>query len=216
MASQKSLCFLVALFISFICSSQAVTLEVGDDDGWTLNPVEDYNAWSGRLRFLVNDTLYFKYEDATDSVLVVDKDDYDNCNVDNAIEKLAGGESYFKLEQPGPHYFITGNKSNCDQGQKIIVAVLHIRTQSPSSPLRASSPLPPAPASPVTVTPPSATPVLTPPASTGGSSPSPAGSNLARVSSPRPSPSRSLASTVVSSSMTASLVTLIIALCLII
>ncbi|CAI9265103.1 unnamed protein product [Lactuca saligna] len=212
MASQKSLCFLVALFISFICSSQAVTLEVGDDDGWTLNPVEDYNAWSGRLRFLVNDTLYFKYEDATDSVLVVDKDDYDNCNVDNAIEKLDGGESYFKLEQPGPHYFITGNKSNCDQGQKIIVAVLHIRTQSPPSPLRASSPLPPAPASPVTVTPPSATP----PASTGGSSPSPVGSNLEGVSSPRPSPSRSLASTVVCNSMTASLVTLIIALCLVI
>ncbi|CAH1444547.1 unnamed protein product [Lactuca virosa] len=216
MASQKSLCFLVALFISFICSSQAVTLEVGDDDGWTLNPVEDYNAWSSRLRFLVNDTLYFKYEDATDSVLVVDKDDYDNCNVDNAIEKLNGGESYFKLEQPGPHYFITGNKSNCDQGQKIIVAVLHIRTQSPPSPLRAPSPLTPAAASPVTVTPPSATPVLTPPASTGGSSPSPDGSNLEGVSSPRPSPSRSLASTVVSGSMTASLVTLIIALCLII
>ncbi|KAL7582771.1 hypothetical protein Lser_V15G45350 [Lactuca serriola] len=208
MAPQKSIWFLVAMFISFLCSSHAVTLEVGDDDGWILNPVENYNAWSGRLRFLVNDTLYFKYEDATDSVLVVDKDDYENCNVDNAIEKLDGGESYFKLEQPGPHYFITGNKSNCDQGQKLIVSVLHIRTQSPPSTPRAPSTLPPAPSSPLTVTPPSATPVLNPPASIVVSSPSPLGSN--------PADKASSTSTVVSGTTAASLVTLIIALCSII
>ncbi|KAI3708384.1 hypothetical protein L2E82_37552 [Cichorium intybus] len=222
MASQKYLCFLVVFFIASICSSQAATLEVGDDDGWTLNPAESYTAWAGRLRFMVNDTLYFKYNDATDSVLVVDKDDYDNCNVDNPVEKLDGGETNYRLEKAGANYFITGNKSNCEQGQKVDVEVLHIRIRSPPSPPPAPAPLPPAPASPVPVTPPTTTPVLTPPAAapTGGGSLSPVGSNPADVNSPPPSvpPSAppSSATSGASGTITASLVTLIIALCSII
>ncbi|KAL7585179.1 early nodulin-like protein 2 [Lactuca sativa] len=220
MASQISLWFLVALFITFICSSQAATLEVGEDDGWTLNPAESYAAWAGRLRFMVNDTLHFKYDDATDSVLVVDKDDYDSCNVDDPIEKLDGGDTNYRLEHGGPNYFITGNKSNCEQGQKVDVVVLHIRTQSPPSPPPAPAPLPPAPASPVTP-PPTATPVLTPPASapTGGSSATPVASNPADLNPPPPTPAPSAtpssATAVVSGTITASLVTMIIALCLI-
>ncbi|KAL4580355.1 hypothetical protein LXL04_016546 [Taraxacum kok-saghyz] len=212
MASQNSLWLLSALFIAFICSSHAIILEVGEDDGWTLNPVESYSAWAGRLRFRVNDTLHFKYNDATDSVLVVNKEDYDNCNVDNPIQRLDGGDNSFRLTEGGAHYFITGNKSNCEQGQKVDVEVLHIRAQSPPSPPPAPAPLPPAPASPVAGPPPSTTPLLTPPSSapTGGSSPSPVGSTPADLNTPPPSPvpsaTPSSATAVVSGTITAAIV----------
>ncbi|KAI3702837.1 hypothetical protein L6452_28590 [Arctium lappa] len=158
------------------CGIIALTFEVGGQDGWTLNPSENYNNWSGRLRFLINDTLHFKYDGGSDSVLVVNKGDYDGCNMNSPIMKLDGGDSLFKFDRSGPFYFVSGNKSNCDRGQKLIVVVLAVRNRSPPSPAT----LPPAPAvSPVI--PPS--PGSPSPAGVSPSSPSPAG-----VSPGSPSP----------------------------
>ncbi|XP_024960325.1 early nodulin-like protein 2 isoform X2 [Cynara cardunculus var. scolymus] len=164
----------MAIFITFISSSHARTFEVGGKDGWTLNPSENYNNWSGRLRFLINDTLHFKYNGGSDSVLVVNKGDYDICNLNSPIMKMEGGDSLFKFDRSGPFYFISGNKSNCDQNQKLIVVVLALRNRSPP-PAAATPPspssLPPAPAvSPVV--PPS--PSSPSPAAISPGSPSPA------------------------------------------
>ncbi|XP_076930356.1 early nodulin-like protein 1 [Bidens hawaiensis] len=169
MAFQTSFCIVMAIFITSISSSQATTFQVGGKDGWTLRPSESYNNWSSRLRFLINDTLHFKYNGASDSVLVVNKGDFDGCNANNPITKLDGGDSSFKFDRSGPFYFITGNKSNCDQGQKLIVVVLALRNRSPPPAVAT----PPSPA----VSPPSRTPGLTPPANSpgGGSAPSPGG-----------------------------------------
>ncbi|GKB01258.1 early nodulin-like protein 2, partial [Tanacetum coccineum] len=110
---------------------QRRTFEVGGKNGWTTSPSENYNSWAGRLRFLINDTLHFKYDGGKDSVLVVNKGDYDGCNVNNPITKLEGGDSTFKLDRSGPFYFISGNKPNCDQGEKMTVVVLALRNRSP-------------------------------------------------------------------------------------
>ncbi|KAJ0496265.1 early nodulin-like protein 2 [Helianthus annuus] len=179
MAFKTSGCFLMAIiffFITSISSSHPYTFQVGGKDGWTLHPSENYNNWAGRLRFLINDTLHFKYDGSSDSVLVVNRSDYDGCNGNNPVLKLEGGDSTFKFDRSGPFYFITGNKSNCDQGQKLIVVVLAVRNRSPP-PSAATPPsptaLPPSPEiSPVF--PPS--PVSTPPApSPGGGAPTPGG-----------------------------------------
>ncbi|KAJ0601256.1 putative Phytocyanin domain, cupredoxin [Helianthus annuus] len=188
MAFHKSICFLLLIFITFMSSSHAHTFQVGGKDGWTLHPSENYNSWSGRLRFLINDTLHFKYDDGSDSVLVVNKSDYDGCNVNNPITKLDGGDSSFKFDRSGPFYFITGNKSNCDQGQKLTVVVLALRKRSPPPSIAtppSSSTLPPSPVG-SPVFPPTAgspklspfgTPSFSPPAPSpgGGSADSPAG-----------------------------------------
>ncbi|CAA2966616.1 CT099 [Olea europaea subsp. europaea] len=63
-----------------------------------------------------------------DSVLEVEKDDFDNCNTSNPKTKMEDGNSIFKFDRSGPFYFITGNKTNCDKGQKLIVVVLAGRT----------------------------------------------------------------------------------------
>lgn len=66
----------------------------------------------------------FKYNKGSDSVLVVNNQDYNSCNTSNPILKMDGGNSIFKFERSGPFFFISGNVENCQKGEKIIVVVL--------------------------------------------------------------------------------------------
>lgn len=182
---RDSLLFL-ALFSCLVCSSYSYQFVVGGKDGWVVKPSENYNQWAGRMRFQVNDTLLFKYKSGADSVVVVNKDDYDKCNSANPITKLDDGNSIFKLDRSGPFYFISGNKPNCDQGQKLIVVVLAIRTPpSPPSPPLVSSPT----ASPPQGSSPSISPPVPEPAASPAFSPSPStGATAPATSPPSPSP----------------------------
>ncbi|KAL6561807.1 hypothetical protein OROMI_017408 [Orobanche minor] len=169
--------FLVSLFCCIIvkdsyCYGHHHQFLVGGRDGWVLNPSEIYNHWAERNRFQVNDTLLFKYKNGSDSVLVVNKKDYYNCNnTGNPILKLENGNSVFKFEHSGPFYFISGIKANCEGGQKLIVVVLAVRNRPLTPPPTAHSPTAPPPK---------------------GSSPSPpptTGSPAPGISTPSPSPS---------------------------
>ncbi|XP_074369242.1 early nodulin-like protein 6 [Apium graveolens] len=134
---------LLSILVAFtLCSSsEGYNFFVGGKNGWSTPPSESYSHWANRLRFLVNDTLTFKYDRETDSVVVVTKNDFKKCNADNPIQKMDGGDSIFKFEHSGPFYFITGNKSNCDQGQKLIIVVLAVRTPpAPSVPAPTPAP----------------------------------------------------------------------------
>ncbi|XP_071701122.1 early nodulin-like protein 2 [Rutidosis leptorrhynchoides] len=167
----KCLSILFTLFFTLVSFSHAYIFNIGGKNGWTLHPTENYNQWSARMRFIVNDTLHFKYNGGSDSVLVVNKGDYDNCNISNPITTLTGGDSSFSLNRSGPFYFISGNKTNCDQGQKVTVVVLSPKKMLPP-------PGAPAPAS----SSPAVSPVSSPPES--GISASPATSAGGAVSSP--------------------------------
>ncbi|KAF5960225.1 hypothetical protein HYC85_001434 [Camellia sinensis] len=105
MGSRRSLCLLVVVVL--MGWSEAYQFNVGGKEGWCSSITT-----------------------ASDSVLVVNKQDYDNCNTQNPITKMEDGNSVFKLDRSGPFYFISGNKSNCDHGQKLIVVVLAIRNKS--------------------------------------------------------------------------------------
>ncbi|KAL8167305.1 hypothetical protein V2J09_008804 [Rumex salicifolius] len=137
MASQRAMVLLlfVGIFLRFR-SSNAHKLDVGGKDGWVIHPSEDYSHWSSRLRFSVNDTLYFKYKKGQDSVLQVTREEYYKCNITSPILKMGSGSSYFKLARSGPYYFVSGVKDKCEKGQRLIVVVLsehhHHRSQSPS------------------------------------------------------------------------------------
>lgn len=150
----KAICLFLAFFIATLCSIHAYVIDVGGSRGWTLNPPEAYNIWAERMRFSVNDTLHFKYNKAIDSVLLVSKDDFDNCNSDNPITKLDDGASAFTFDRSGPYYFITGNKTHCDKGQKFHLIVLTVRNNQPPSPPSADTPA--SPSSSITISPPGA------------------------------------------------------------
>ncbi|CAI9757035.1 unnamed protein product [Fraxinus pennsylvanica] len=124
MAPQIYTSLVLILFAGFTYGYQ---LNVGGKDGWVVNPSESYTHWAQRLRFRVNDTLLFKYEKGMDSVLEVNKEDFDNCNTNNPEMKMEDGVSIFKFDRSGPFYFITGNKTNCYRGQKLIIVVLAVR-----------------------------------------------------------------------------------------
>ncbi|XP_059625380.1 early nodulin-like protein 18 [Cornus florida] len=91
------------------------------------------------------------------------------------------GDSVFKFDRSGPFFFISGNKENCQKGQKLIVVVLAVRNHHKSPPVAiplasvgqtpASSPsltkFSPSPASATTPSPISHTPSVTSPSPTG-------------------------------------------------
>ncbi|OIW08362.1 hypothetical protein TanjilG_03038 [Lupinus angustifolius] len=127
----------VNLFLLMVCSlllisspsseTEAKKFHVGGKEGWILKPSEDYNHWAAKLRFQVNDTVHFKYNKGSDSVLVVKRDDYDSCNVNNPMQRMDDGDSTFKLSNSGPYFFISGNVENCKNGEKLIVLVMAVR-----------------------------------------------------------------------------------------
>uniref|UniRef100_A0A164Y2H4 Phytocyanin domain-containing protein n=1 Tax=Daucus carota subsp. sativus TaxID=79200 RepID=A0A164Y2H4_DAUCS len=146
-----------------IIKGDDMSFSAGGKDGWILSPSETYDAWSKRQRFVIGDSITFKYTQGVDSVLAVNKNDYDTCNVNNPITKMEDGNSVFKLDKAGPFYFISGNKSNCDQGQKLNLVVI-----SPKNHHTATSPVasPPAPTAMTPLSPVATSPVASPPAPT--------------------------------------------------
>ncbi|KAL9454228.1 hypothetical protein AB3S75_009760 [Citrus x aurantiifolia] len=177
-------CFFVILWMgTFIISScEAYKFNVGGKNGlWVVKPSENYNHWAERMRFQVNDTLYFKYKKGSDSVLVVTKDNYFSCNNKKPVQSLTDGESVFCFDHSGPYFFISGNADNCNKGQKLIVVVMAVRNKSQHHEA------PPSPC-PVSCTPPASSPQ--PSASSPPTSPaSPRSSVPPPVESPRSSPS---------------------------
>ncbi|KAK4576784.1 hypothetical protein RGQ29_027358 [Quercus rubra] len=126
--------FFFLLFSCFLFSSQASKFYVGGRDGWVLHPSENYTHWTQKNRFQINDTLVFKYKKGSDSVLLVNKDDYYNCSTKNPIKKLEEGDSEYKLDKSGPFFFISGKEQNCEKGQKLIVTVLSVKHSNTSHP----------------------------------------------------------------------------------
>jgi len=90
----------------------------------------------------------FKYNKGSDSVLVVNKHDYDSCNIKNPIHKMDDGDSTYEFDKVGLFFFISGNLVNCQNGQKLKVAVYsprhhHGPSLSPAvAPVHSPSPSP--------------------------------------------------------------------------
>jgi hypothetical protein len=137
----------VFLFLSgFMCScSEAFTFYVGGKQGWVTKPDQDYNTWASNNRFQAHDSIVFKYKKGSDSVLLVNKEDYYGCHTNNSIKKWDDGETDFKFGRSGPFYFIGGSKDACQNGQKLIVVVLQPRDHKIPPPSMAPKPSPLAP-----------------------------------------------------------------------
>ncbi|RZB75409.1 early nodulin-like protein 2 [Glycine soja] len=131
MAFHRFLGLLILMTPIMFVQVVARQFDVGGKDGWVLKPTEDYDHWAQRNRFQVNDTLHFKYNKGSDSVVVVKKEDFDSCNINNPIQKMDGGDSTFQLSNSGLFYFISGNLGNCKNGQKLIVLVMAARQPIP-------------------------------------------------------------------------------------
>ncbi|KAJ7970721.1 Early nodulin-like protein [Quillaja saponaria] len=99
--------------------------QVGDTRGWVVPPANDskiYNDWASENRFLVGDSIRFKYK--KDSVMEVTNADYKICNSTHPIFFSNTGNTVFRFEHSGPFYFISGVSGHCEKGQRMIVKVM--------------------------------------------------------------------------------------------
>ncbi|XP_030511901.1 early nodulin-like protein 2 isoform X1 [Rhodamnia argentea] len=212
--SFSAVCIFVICSLSSLVQVRARQFYVGGRDGWVVHPAEDYNHWAGRNRFLITDTLLFKYKKGKDSVLLVNKDGYDQCDAHDPIKKWDDGDTVFQFDRFGPFYFISGRDGNCRKGQKLIVVVLAFKPRplplppgkapgsgppGSSTPAMAPGSGPPGSSTPATSPSPSTSPATTPahaPAMGPSSlSPSPTAAPGSSTPATSPSPSTSPATT---------------------
>ncbi|XP_073313889.1 early nodulin-like protein 9 [Primulina huaijiensis] len=115
-----------------IKKNDAFEFKVGGSKGTWTAPADpnssEYNQWAERNRFQIGDSLLFVYDADQDSVLQVNKDDYTNCNIASPIAKHNDGHTVIKLDQSGPHYFISGVDDNCRKNEKLVVVVMADRS----------------------------------------------------------------------------------------
>ncbi|KAJ4972780.1 hypothetical protein NE237_005954 [Protea cynaroides] len=128
--SCKILC-LILLSSTHFFSVDSHEFQVGDDNGWAVPSKDDdfYDDWASKQRFLVGDTVYFKYK--KDSVLVVSDDEYEKCHSTHPIFFSNNGNTTYMLDNPSLFYFISGVSGHCAKGQKMIIKVLEPPNISP-------------------------------------------------------------------------------------
>jgi len=186
LVSAWTVCFVLAFFHSAV----AREFVVGGRNGWVVpSGVENQTLtqWAGKNRFLVGDTLLFNYNPSEDSVLQVTAPQYDACNTSSPIASYKGGNTVVKLPSYGPFHFISGNRSNCQKGEKVIIVVLSLRNRSHGAP----APTPASPGPSVVARSPSFAPAPTPKVSSSSPSPAPVVPSQSPSSSPAPSSSPS-------------------------
>ncbi|KAM3222854.1 early nodulin-like protein 3 [Capsicum annuum] len=177
-ANRKVLCILGLFNILLMLQNvNCYEFKVGGSGDWSvpMDPnANNYNQWAERSRFQIGDTLSFHYSDK-DSVLLVNKADFDNCNTASPIEKYSDGHSVFKFNHSGSYYFISGVHDNCVKNQKLHVVVMADRSHNTktgaSPPPPSVDDVPPAPA----------------PAPAGEEAPSPPTSSVEIIPTPAPS-----------------------------
>ncbi|KAK9155819.1 hypothetical protein Sjap_003299 [Stephania japonica] len=123
-------CFyvLVAIFAlsSVMQRVSATAFRVGGAKGWsgpTDSNAQTYNQWAEKHRFQVGDSILFVYPPERDSVLLVNKDDYDSCNTGSPTKSFTDGNTSFKFDHNGAYYFISGMIDNCQKNEKMVVVV---------------------------------------------------------------------------------------------
>ncbi|KAG0480807.1 hypothetical protein HPP92_011371 [Vanilla planifolia] len=104
--------------------AHSFVFDVGGGHGWAVpsNNSDFYNRWAGDNRFQVGDTLAFRYK--KDSVMQVMEEDYSKCRSTHPIFFSNNGKTEFRLDRPGPFYFISGAEGHCERGQKVIIKVI--------------------------------------------------------------------------------------------
>ncbi|CAA7055551.1 unnamed protein product [Microthlaspi erraticum] len=127
MATTRLSCF-VLMVMSFTvlmgCCCSAKIYKVGDSEGWTRKD-DTYYGWAEHKQFHVGDSLIFKYDRNFNDVTQVSSAlEYEFCNSSSPKAVYNTGHDVVTLTEPGSHYFISSNHTQCVEGQKIHVLVV--------------------------------------------------------------------------------------------
>ncbi|KAJ7978820.1 early nodulin-like protein 1 [Quillaja saponaria] len=126
MASYQIFLCLILFSFTQIFLGTCLEFQVGGDSGWVVpkskNDDQLYNQWASKNRFIIGDTVHFKYK--KDSVLVVTQEEYEKCKSSHPLFFSNNGDTVFKFERPGLFYFISGVTGHCERGLQMIIKVL--------------------------------------------------------------------------------------------
>ncbi|XP_051220104.1 early nodulin-like protein 6 [Lolium perenne] len=125
----------LGVLLALIGASCAADFEVGGDAGWVVPPAGQagtYNEWASKNRFLLGDSVHFKYK--KDSVMVVTEEEYDKCASTHPIFFSNNGDTEVRLDHAGLFYFISGVTGHCERGQKMAVKVIGPDAPPPAPP----------------------------------------------------------------------------------
>ncbi|KAK2411680.1 blue copper protein [Trifolium repens] len=110
----------------------------GDVIGWTSFPPGGdsfYSKWAANFTFKLNDNLVFNYESGSHSVAILNKANYEKCNInDKNIQSFNIGPTKITLDRLGDFYFSCTLSGHCTSGQKLSVKVTDTASsEAPSS-----------------------------------------------------------------------------------
>ncbi|XP_058760203.1 early nodulin-like protein 14 [Vicia villosa] len=158
--------FIVIIVVTLsLQTSEAEDYTVGGDTvGWTSFPPGGssfYSKWAANFTFNLNDNLVFNYESGSHSIVILNKANYEKCNVNDDIQTFNKGPTKITLDRTGDFYFSCSLSGHCSSGQKLSVKVTD----------NASSDISPAEAPPSLSTGPGSTAIATPPQSSASATP---------------------------------------------
>ncbi|KAL5065123.1 hypothetical protein RYX36_026860 [Vicia faba] len=146
-------------------TSEAEDYTVGGGTiGWTSFPPRGssfYSKWAANFTFKLNDNLVFNYESGSHSVVILNKPNYEKCNVNGDIQTFNKGPTKITLDRTGDFYFTCSLSGHCSSGQKLSIKVTDT----------ASSDVPPAEAPPSLSFGPGSTATASPPQSSASTTP---------------------------------------------
>ncbi|KAK7369760.1 hypothetical protein VNO80_11804 [Phaseolus coccineus] len=109
------------LLVSVSCKNVYV---VGDKLGWNIPSQKGFfDDWAKSKTFAVGDQLLFQYRPGLNTVVMVDKEDYDNCATMRIKRTFIVGNSPVTLEKPGDYYFFSSVGKHCENGLKLHITV---------------------------------------------------------------------------------------------
>ncbi|KAJ9557998.1 hypothetical protein OSB04_012612 [Centaurea solstitialis] len=160
---------LISVLILFSMNLEAREFLVGGKENlWRISSSpRQLIEWAEKERFKIGDSLVFKYDSKSDSVLKVDEEDYKKCTTTKPLKEYNDGNTKIVLDKAGPYFFISGAYGNCEKGERLEVKVLSEKHSS----VGATSPSPAPKPSPKEPSPPKASPPKAPSSPKASSSP---------------------------------------------
>ncbi|XP_047945299.1 mavicyanin-like [Salvia hispanica] len=130
--------------VHFTSFSEAREFHVVDNKAsWQIPSSPDtYEKWAEKNRFLIGDSIVFKYDKKLDSVVEVSGADYKTCSRSHPIKSYNDGNTKITLDKSGPVFLISGADGHCEKGQKVEMRVLsanHHPAAAPSPSVRNGS-----------------------------------------------------------------------------
>ncbi|MED6183540.1 hypothetical protein PIB30_038766 [Stylosanthes scabra] len=127
MASKLSLSLFMLVMsgciVSYVSSQKTIHI-VGDSLGWIAPKYTGfYHDWVKNRKFSVGDQLLFNYIPGLNTVVQVEKEDYDHCSMKNTLAEYFMGNTIFTLNKPGEYYFISSVGRHCEANQKLKITV---------------------------------------------------------------------------------------------